>query len=182
MHRAHLVVVALVLAACGGEPPAQPAPDAAAPCGGACGPGTTCGAGRCVPLDAPDAGPDVAADAAPDVAPADAEQPDAAAEAGLDASDADAADVAADVAYLDTAGLCDGGIVLLWYDDDGDGYGNTAAGPTGRFCDAMIPARYYATRAGDCDDRDPAVHAGRDEVCGNGRDDNCEGHVDEGCR
>lgn len=181
MHRAHvLAVVALAfLAACGGDLPAQSAPDAAAPCGGACGPGTTCSAGRCVPLEAPDAGPDGALDAAPTV---DAAGLDAAAEDGTDATaDGTAPDADDAVVYLDTAGLCDGGGVTVWFDNDGDGYGDTAAGPRVEMCGTMLPARYYATRAGDCDDRNPTVNRGAQEVCGNGRDDNCEGHVDEGC-
>jgi hypothetical protein len=36
---------------------------------------------------------------------------------------------------------------------------------------------------GDCDDGDPTVYAGRDEICGNKKDDNCDGEVDESpCR
>lgn len=63
------LVVLLSLAACGSEPSSTPPPgppadvppspadlgalDApAAPCGGACGPGTVCEGGRCLPLDA----------------------------------------------------------------------------------------------------------------------------------
>ena len=33
----------------------------------------------------------------------------------------------------------------------------------------------------DCDDMDPLVHGGRDEVCYNGKDDNCDGSIDEDC-
>lgn len=178
MFRAHLVAVVAValLTACGGDPPAQQ-PDAAAPCGGACGPWTARSAGRCVPLEAPDAGPDVALDAPPDT-----EQLDAAADVALDAEGDVVPDAGDAFAYLDTAGLYDGGVVTVWADLDGDGYGNTEAGPMGRFCVAMIPARNYATRAGACNDRNPAIHAGAPEVCGNGLDENCEGHVDEGCR
>ena len=50
---------------------------------------------------------------------------------------------------------CDG--VTLWADDDGDG----------------------AAACEDCDDLDPAVHPGADEVC-NGVDDDCDGTVDVG--
>lgn len=62
---------------------------------------------------------------------------------------------------------CDGQVdedcSLGCVDTDGDGYGiNCAAGS-------------------DCDDRDPHVHPGKDEICGDKRDNNCDGIVDEGC-
>ena len=46
-------------------------------------------------------------------------------------------------------------------DHDCDGYKNRDAG------------------GDDCNDDDPAVHPGAQEVCGNGKDDNCNGMVDE---
>ncbi|MCX8043638.1 MAG: putative metal-binding motif-containing protein [Desulfobacterota bacterium] len=62
---------------------------------------------------------------------------------------------------------CDGQVdedcSLGCIDTDGDGYGiNCMAGS-------------------DCDDRDPHVHPGKDEICGDKRDNNCNGTVDEGC-
>jgi len=62
---------------------------------------------------------------------------------------------------------CDGQIdedcSLGCIDTDGDGYGiNCEAGS-------------------DCDDRDPHVHPGKSEICGDKRDNNCDGTVDEGC-
>lgn len=78
MRTAALFALVAATIACGSEPPA-PSPDAAAPCGGACGPGTTCSAGRCVATEAdagPDNGPDVTTEAGAetgsDVAPMDA--------------------------------------------------------------------------------------------------------------
>jgi len=53
----------------------------------------------------------------------------------------------------DTAGLTDGS----GEDSDGDGY----------------------TGSDDCDESDPAIHPGAEELC-NGVDDNCDGQVDEG--
>lgn len=46
-------------------------------------------------------------------------------------------------------------------DEDGDGYA-----PEG---------------GGDCNDADPTVHPGTDELCGDGVDNNCDGVIDEGC-
>lgn len=82
----------LLLAACSAEP-ATPTPDAealdapdAAPCGGACGPGTVCELGRCVAVIGPDAATDAPDDARGDAAAPDATGPapaDAAAESGV---------------------------------------------------------------------------------------------------
>ena len=62
-----------------------------------------------------------------------------------------------------------------WYTDaDGDGYGD----PDGAVQADERPSGTVA-EAGDCDDADPEVHPGADEVC-NGADDDCDGEVDEG--
>jgi hypothetical protein len=48
-------------------------------------------------------------------------------------------------------------------DADGDGYNDAQCGGS------------------DCDDGDPDVNPGVDEICGDGIDNNCDGSVDEGC-
>lgn len=53
-------------------------------------------------------------------------------------------------------------------DADGDGYGSDA----GAGCQNK-PG--YVTKGGDCDDTNPAIHPGADEVCGNDIDENCNG-------
>ena len=55
--------------------------------------------------------------------------------------------------------------VEICHDRDGDGH----------FAGANCPT------ATDCDDSDPAIHPGADEVCGDQIDNNCNGTVDEGC-
>ena len=68
--------------------------------------------------------------------------------------------------------------VELWPDNDGDGYYARREGEPLLGC---IPTPGYAAEPGDCDDDDPAVHPGAEEVC-NYIDDNCDGRVDERVR
>ncbi len=68
--------------------------------------------------------------------------------------------------------------VMMWPDADGDGYYGVQSGTPKLGC-GNTPG--YATRAGDCDDRDPAIHPGATEVCNN-KDDNCDGQIDERVR
>jgi len=67
------------------------------------------------------------------------------------------------------------GCKTFFFDDDSDGHG--LAGVTKCLCDAAPP--YSATVGGDCNDKNPQVFPGADEVC-NLKDDNCDEAVDEG--
>ncbi|MFH1465234.1 MAG: MopE-related protein [Pseudomonadota bacterium] len=62
----------------------------------------------------------------------------------------------------------------LWSADaDGDGYGDPVATVA-----ACTPGSGAVEDATDCDDGDPAVNPGADEVC-DGVDDDCDGEIDE---
>ncbi|MFH0752581.1 MAG: putative metal-binding motif-containing protein [archaeon] len=63
------------------------------------------------------------------------------------------------ISAYSTAAVC--------YDDDGDNYGLGEIGDC---------------KGEDCNDNDPFVNVGADELCDNGIDDNCNGEIDEtGC-
>jgi hypothetical protein len=74
----------------------------------------------------------------------------------------------------DEANAAVGRAFSVFPDRDADGWGDGAAGTL-----ACVLPPYAAARAGDCDDRDAAVHAGAVERC-NGVDDDCDGAVDAG--
>ncbi len=75
----------------------------------------------------------------------------------------------------DCDGSVDEGVTLsLWPDGDGDGYG--AGSQPAAACEAP---EGYVERGDDCDDHDPAIHPGAQELC-NGVDDNCDGISDDG--
>lgn len=63
--------------------------------------------------------------------------------------------------------------LTVFTDADGDGWGVGAP-----VLSAALPAAGQASRAGDCNDADPAVNPGRPEVC-NGIDDDCSSGIDD---
>ncbi len=63
----------------------------------------------------------------------------------------------------------------FYYDGDKDTYGSAAFK---KYCYANDVTGYTASRSGDCDDTDPAINPGMQEICGNGKDDNCDGLQD----
>jgi hypothetical protein len=67
----------------------------------------------------------------------------------------------------------EGLLITVWADCDDDGYGDAASSSY-----ACGPGEGQAGNAEDCDDNDPHVHPGSDEIC-NTRDDDCDGTVDE---
>jgi hypothetical protein len=75
---------------------------------------------------------------------------------------------------------CDGAIdentttLTVFPDVDGDGFG----APLGGVLDCGVPSG-FANNPSDCDDGDPDVNPGADEVC-NGIDDDCDFGIDEG--
>ena len=66
------------------------------------------------------------------------------------------------------------GPLQIWFDDDGDGYGD----PTRSSFLACAVSTNQATNSDDCDDDDGTVHPGATDVCNLG-DDDCDGLVDE---
>jgi len=73
----------------------------------------------------------------------------------------------------DGDGEIDEGLLNTYYiDGDGDGYGSEAV----EACEAPEGS---ADAPGDCDDGDPSIHPGADEVC-NDIDDDCDLVIDEG--
>ena len=62
--------------------------------------------------------------------------------------------------------------IQAFVDDDGDGYGSGEPQPACGLGPGLADNRV------DCDDQDPDVFVGADEVC-NGIDDDCDGEVDE---
>jgi hypothetical protein len=63
----------------------------------------------------------------------------------------------------------------FYRDADGDGFGAAASGTA----TACAPPAGHVSSNTDCNDADPAVRPGGEEVC-NGRDDDCNSNTDEG--
>lgn len=65
----------------------------------------------------------------------------------------------------------------VWYvDADADGYGTDTFE---RFC--FPQDAFWSKQTGDCDDTDPAVNPGQEEVCGDGLDNDCDAAVPAAC-
>jgi len=62
---------------------------------------------------------------------------------------------------------------VVYVDADGDGYGRLGSQRI-----VCVAAENQAARGGDCDDNEPAVHAGADELC-DGMDNHCHRERDE---
>lgn len=62
-----------------------------------------------------------------------------------------------------------------YFDADDDGYGTSDS----KFLTSP-EGNYRATKKGDCDDSDPNVHPGAEDIC-DGIDNNCDGEIDEHC-
>lgn len=75
----------------------------------------------------------------------------------------------------DCDGLIDEGVQFTFYADaDGDGYGDVQSTTLG-----CTPPQGYVANATDCDDTNPAIHPGAQEICTNNIDDDCDGQIDE---
>ncbi|MBN2798176.1 MAG: right-handed parallel beta-helix repeat-containing protein [Deltaproteobacteria bacterium] len=73
---------------------------------------------------------------------------------------------------IDYGDAVEGRTVLYYADADGDGYGADGSGLY--WC---APAAALVTLEGDCDDEEPAVYVGAEEVCDH-LDNDCDGEVD----
>ena len=69
----------------------------------------------------------------------------------------------------------------FWYKDhDHAGYSDETSNHCEKKEDHFLKSDLKATFR-DCDDNDPTVNPGSDEICNNGKDDNCDGQQDECC-
>ncbi len=76
----------------------------------------------------------------------------------------------------DCDGLADDGVLLDWYpNSDGDGWGDDDSWVQ----DCASPGDDWVNQGGDCDETNPEVHPGAEEIC-DGDDDDCDGRADQG--
>ncbi len=75
----------------------------------------------------------------------------------------------------DNAVRCEENLRTFFFDEDGDGFGETD--DTRQLCAAE--GNYRAEQGGDCNDDNPNVKPNIDEAC-DGQDTNCNGQIDEG--
>ena len=66
------------------------------------------------------------------------------------------------------------GCKAYYLDHDNDGYGTEQ-----QKCLCLPKDEYRATQTGDCNDNDPKINPGEDEICGNSVDENCSGDTDD---
>jgi hypothetical protein len=65
----------------------------------------------------------------------------------------------------------DEGVDTWWPDEDGDGFGDDAAGST----TTCVPEEGAVARGGDCDDLEPSANPDQEELCNDGVDNDCNG-------
>ena len=65
--------------------------------------------------------------------------------------------------------------LLLYVDEDGDGFGDNASATMGDDC---TPSADLVVHGGDCEDGDPTIRPGQLELC-DGLDNDCDGLVDD---
>ena len=66
-------------------------------------------------------------------------------------------------------------LVDYYQDQDGDGYGDSAAAANAQYCPPGGQPAYSLT-SDDCNDADAGVHPRASELCGDGIDQDCSGN------
>ncbi|MEM5798169.1 MAG: putative metal-binding motif-containing protein [Candidatus Aenigmatarchaeota archaeon] len=71
-------------------------------------------------------------------------------------------------------GLIENALYQWYYNDvDQDGWGDNVNWGASWLCAPYLTIA--ATKAGDCNDKNPSIHPGAKEICGNGVDEDCDG-------